>query len=1127
MSSTSAGDAADDSIAVVGMACRLPGAPGPGAFWEMLAAGRDAVRPAPPDRAAGLGGLGAAGGPGGVPHGGFLDDVAGFDAAFFGIAPREAAAMDPQQRLLLELAWEALEDAWIVPGTLRSSDTGVFIGAMADDWAQLTHLRGPAAMTPHTLQGTQRGVLANRISHALDLRGPSLTVDTGQSSALVGVHLACEALRRGEAGTALAGGVNLLLAPGTWHATARFGGLSPAGRCHTFDTRADGYARGEGGALVVLKPLGRALADGDRVHCVILGGAMGSDGGTEALTVPGRATQEEVLRRACLRAGVAPSRVQYVELHGTGTRVGDPVEAAALGAVFGSPGAGRDRALRVGSAKTNVGHLEGAAGLVGLLKTALCLRHRQLVPSLNFTAAPPGIPLERLGLRVQTEYGDWPLPEERLVAGVSSFGMGGTNCHLLLAEPPERPGEQTDERTDGPAPAAVPWPLSARSEPALRAQARALRRHLGRHPGAASADIGHTLATARSHHEHRAVVVGEGATAPLDALAALAEGRSHHRLVRGRSGSPPPELAVLFAGQGGARPGAGHGLYTAFPEFARAVDELCGHFDAVLEQPLRALMFAPAGDTGAAELLRRTDYAQPALFTLETALLRLLGSWGVVPGVLAGHSLGELTAAHAAGVLSTADATALVAARGRLMHWAGGDGAMIAVEAAEEEVRGMPGGLPGTVDIAAVNSPASVVVSGDAAAVERIAGHWAERGRRTRRLRTRHAFHSPHMDPLLAEFRRIAGRLAYRPPTLPVVSHVTGRLATSDELCSPEYWTAHLRATVRFADGVRTLLARGTGAFLELGPDATLTTLAAGSLPPADDEGPPPPVLTAALRPGRDEPLSVLAAAGALHTAGLPVEWGAVIGAGRRRVELPPYAFQRERYRLPPGAPGTTDAEPENGPAPETSAGPRQPYTAVRAADPPPPAAPRALPGATGRERLRAAVRLVRDEAAAVLGHPGPAAIDPDRPFRDAGFDSVTGVELCGRLRAATGAALAVTAVFDRPTPAELARHLLTLLPAAPASPEPDTASAALGALEALRAAVATGARQDPGTARRLAGGLRELLAALPADTGDATGTGGGAPDPTDLTEKIGTASDDEIFALIDRECGDASPERS
>ena len=1122
---------------MIGMACRLPGAPGPDAFWDLLRDGHDAITEAPAGRYDRLGTDEAA-----PARGGFLPDVAGFDAGFFGISPREAVAMDPQQRLMLELAWEALEDAFVVPARLRGSGTGVFVGAMADDYAQLTHARGAAAVTAHTLPGVHRGVIANRISHLLGLGGPSLTVDTGQSSGLAAVHLACAALRNGEAGLALAGAVHLNLAPGSLLATMRFGALSPDGRCHTFDARADGYVRGEGAALVVLKPLARALADGDRVHCVVLGSAMNSDDGPDPLTVPGRRAQEAVLRRACATAGVAPARVQYVELHGTGTRVGDPVEAAALGAVHGA-GRGPGDALRVGSAKTNVGHLEGAAGLVGLLKTALCIRHRRLVPSLNFTAPHAAVPLADLGLRVQTALTGWPRPDEPPLAGVSSFGMGGTNCHVVLAAPPEAvPGGSRERAATATTPgepflggpgkeavpgAPVPWLLSARTAPALRAQARALAAHL-RRPGTEPADAARTLATARAHHEHRAVLPATDGRPPLAALDALAEGRPDPAVIRGRA-QEDAALAVLFTGQGVHWPGSGRGLYTAFPAFAEALDEICEHLDPYLDRPLHDLLFHTPDADG---LARRTDYAQCALFAVETALLRLLESWGVRPSVLAGHSVGELVAAHAAGVLSLPDAAALVSARGRLMHGAPGEGAMLAVRASPAEVRAaLP---PGAVDVAAINAPESVVVSGAADAVERVAAHWAARGRRTRRLRVGHAFHSPLMDPILEEFRGVAAGLDYHPPRIPVVSNVTGTLATAEQLCSPDYWTRHVRATVRFADAVRTLDAYGTGAYLEVGPEPALTVQAARCLPPADPDGAPAPLLTATLRPGHDEPTALLTTVSRLHAAGRHIDWSALLAPGPR-ADLPTYRFQRHPHWLPPaprtdrplGTPGPPAATAPvlATPAPTTPA-PTTPASTAAAETPAaetpagigPVAGPeeladqpywhRVLAGRVGRERYRSALGLVRAEAAAVLGHPGEAAIDPHRSFRDAGFDSVTAVEYRDRLRELTGLPLPVSLVFDRPTPAGLTEYLLSEL----TRPGPEPASAVPAALDRLRTALSE-EPPDPANGERLVRELRALLSVLPG-----TRSAHVPDDVNDLTEQIGTATDDEIFALLDRE---------
>ncbi|MEU1284821.1 beta-ketoacyl synthase N-terminal-like domain-containing protein, partial [Kitasatospora sp. NPDC005856] len=554
------------AIAIVGLSCRLPQAPDPAAFWQLLAQGRSAVSATPADRWPG------ADRAAGLRHGAFLDDVDRFDAAFFGISPREAASMDPQQRLMLELSWESLEDAMTVPADLAGRAVGVFVGAIGDDYAALRRHHGPEAADRHSLTGTSRGIIANRISYALGLRGPSLTVDAAQASALVAVHLACESLLSGESEVALAGGVNLNLATAAAVETERFGGLSPDGRCYTFDARANGYVRGEGGGFVVLKPLARAVADGDRVYCVIRGSAMNNDGATDGLTVPSAEAQRDVMRLAHDRAGLAPGTVQYVELHGTGTRVGDPVEAASVSAALAT--ARTDGPLQVGSAKTNVGHLEGAAGIVGLIKTALSVRHRQLPASLNYETPNPMIDPVALNIEVRTEPGPWPRPDAPLVAGVNSFGMGGTNCHVVVAEPPPAVGEPTG----GPAPETgpgtgaadgrvVPWVLSARDRTALRAQASALRtaveeRRLD------PVDVGFSLLTTRSSFEHRAVVLGSDREELLHGLAAVAGDDPAPLAVTGRTGDVPGKTVFVFPGHGTQWPGMGLELLDTSPVFA-------------------------------------------------------------------------------------------------------------------------------------------------------------------------------------------------------------------------------------------------------------------------------------------------------------------------------------------------------------------------------------------------------------------------------------------------------------------------------------------------------------------------------------------------------------------------------
>ncbi|MGV4988603.1 type I polyketide synthase, partial [Streptomyces sp. NRAIS4] len=1016
-----------DGIAVIGLACRLPGAADPAAFWRLLSEGADAITDVPPDRwdGAAVGDADpSAPGRTGIGRGGFLDRIGHFDAGFFGLSPKEAAAMDPQQRLVLELAWEALEDAHVRAETLRSTRTGVFVGAIWDDYATLHHRSGLTAISPHTVTGLHRSIIANRVSYFLGLNGPSLTVDSGQSSSLVSVHLACESLRKGESTIALAGGVNLNIVPESTLGAAKFGGLSPDGRCFTFDARANGYVRGEGGGIVVLKPLARAVADGDPVYCVIRGSAVNNDGGGDGLTVPLQSGQEQVLRLAYERAGTDPADVGYVELHGTGTKVGDPVEAAALGAVLGT---GREpgRPLRVGSAKTNVGHLEGAAGITGLLKAVLSLNHRELPASLNFETPNPAIPLDRLNLRVQTEHSEWAAEDGRpLLAGVSSFGMGGTNCHIVLAEhqataeagPAAEAGTGAAAETGTDAGAAPTlWPLSAKTASGLRAQAAALLAHAEAHPGLALPDIGWSLATGRTAFAHRAAVVGEDRDDVLRALRELSTGGIDTALTTGRTG-PRGELAFLFSGQGSQRAGMGRELTEAFPAFATALDEVCAHLDPLLPRPLREVMFAPEG-TEEATALDLTLYTQTSLFAIEVALFRLLESWGITPGVLMGHSIGELAAAHVAGVLSLADACTLVAARGRLMQALPAGGAMVAVQAAEHEVRDRIGGRTDRVSIAALNGPDSVVVSGDEVLATEIADAFAALGRKTSRLRVSHAFHSPHMEPMLADFRDVAEGLTFHAPRIPIVSNVTGRLSEDPsryEGCTAAYWVRHVRDAVRFADGVARLDEQGVRTYLELGPGGVLTSMARVG---ADGES----LFVPALRARRPEAQALLTAVASLHVHGVEPDWDALFGAGRgtrRKVALPTYAFERQRYwldgdtPLPVATTGWAPAAPQPDAVAETD---RSPVGALG----------RRLAGVPLPQRDEAVLDLVRAHIAAVLGHAEARQVETEWTFKDLGFDSLSSVELRNQLSEATGLRLPSGLLFDHPTPAALARHLV------------------------------------------------------------------------------------------------------
>ncbi|MEU1815981.1 type I polyketide synthase [Streptomyces roseifaciens] len=995
-------DLADGAVAVVGMSCRLPMAPDPAAFWELLSSGTSAVTDVPEGRWEGAGAGPAPAG--GVRRAGFLDAVDGFDAAFFGISPREAAAMDPQQRLVLELAWEALEDAGIVPAALEGSRTAVFVGTLRDDYAALLYQHGEQAITQHSMAGVNRGVIAGRVSYHLGLRGPSLTVDAAQSSSLVAVHLACESLRAGESSMALAAGVNLnILAEGAV-AEERFGGLSPDGTAYTFDARANGFVRGEGGGVVVLKPLARALADGDRVYGVLRGSAVNNDGATPGLTVPSQAAQEQVLREAYERAGVDPAAVQYVELHGTGTPVGDPVEAAALGAALGSARA-QAGPLLVGSAKTNVGHLEGAAGIVGLLKVLLSMRHRRIPASLNFATPNPRIPLASLGLAVQSEPGAWPRPDRELVAGVSSFGMGGTNAHVVVTEGPVRADAAAGRSAGAGAAPLTPWVVSARGPEALRAQAGRLHAAAaaGTSDGSGTSDIGLSLLSSRSLFDHRAVVLAEDRDGLLAGLRSLASGAPDRRVVAGSV--RPGLLGVVFTGQGAQRAGMGRELYAAFPVFAAAFDAVCDALGPHLDRPLREVI-----DSG--EGLDETAWTQPALFAVEVALFRLVESWGVRPDYLAGHSIGEMAAAHVAGVLSLEDAARLVTARGRLMQALPAGGIMIAVQAAEEEVLPLLEGYAGEVAVAAVNGPSSVVLAGAGEAAEAVAGLLRERGRKTRRLTVSHAFHSPLMEPMLHEFRSVVAALEFREPRIAVVSTVTGEVVTDGQWSSAGYWVDQVRRPVRFLDATRALEGAGVTAFLELGPDGVCSAMVSDSLRDASAAAAVP-----ALRKDRGEPQSLLAALAALFVRGNPVEWGTAFeGTGARRVPLPTYAFQRERYWID----GAARTAPALAPAAHrepaaTGSGPRGEFG-------------RRLAALSGDARERAVRDLVAAHVAAVLEYAPGRQVEFRLPFKELGFDSLMSVELRDGLAAATGLRLPGGLLFDHPTPQELTGRLLAEL---------------------------------------------------------------------------------------------------
>jgi acyl transferase domain-containing protein len=808
-----------EPIAIVGAACRFPGAPDLDAYWSLLAHGRDAVTDIPSDRwdvERHYSPDPDAPGKMYTRRGCFIDQPTRFDAAFFSISAREARAMDPQQRLLLETTWHALEHALIPPAILAGSRTGVFMGVSTTDYLQYSARTFELEqMDAYIGTGCAASVASGRLSYVLGLQGPSLPVDTACSSSLVAVHLACQSLNTGESDLALAGGVNLMLVQDTFIYFSRLRALAPDGRCKTFDATADGYGRGEGCGVLVLKRLSDALADGDDVLAIIRGSAVNHDGRSNGLTVPSGLAQEGVARDALRSAGVSATEIGYVEAHGTGTALGDPIELHAIGAVH----KGRAAPLLVGSAKTNIGHLEAAAGVAGLLKLALMLRHRQVAPHLNLRLPNPYVDWANIPVEVACGKRSFPAPEGRLLGGVSSFGFGGTNAHVVLEAAEPRPPA---ERADRPERSQHLLCVSARSENALKQLAGTVALAAAETPSLA--DLCWSANAGRAHHEHRLILsAGDGA----EAAHALDEWRAGREAPVGHAkggSSPRPTVAFLFSGQGAQYAGMGRALYESEPLFRETIDECEKLLATEIDAPLREVLWGSATD-----LLDRTDHTQPALFAIEAALGRLWLSWGIVPRVALGHSVGEYSAAHMGGMFGLADGLALVAARGRLMQRLCPPGAMLALDCDEATAAKLIAGHEDMVAIAAVNGPASTVISGYP---ERIVAIRDTAGPlRTHPLTVSHAFHSPLMEPMLAAFAEVVAKIDFRRPAWTIISNVTGREARADELIDPGYWVRHVREPVRFAASLAASLDLGVDTMIEVGPKPVLLGMARASVP--------------------------------------------------------------------------------------------------------------------------------------------------------------------------------------------------------------------------------------------------------------------------------------------------------
>ncbi len=879
----------DEPVAIVGIGCRFPGGvASPHGLWDLVAGGGDGVVDFPTDRGWDLERLYDPDpdrvGKTYVREGGFLENVADFDSAFFGIGPKEALAMDPQQRLLLETSWEALEGAGISPGGLRGSSTGVFAGLMLTDYAA-----GGVALSGAGLEGYGAGlagsVASGRIAYALGLEGPAMTIDTACSSSLVAMHLAAQALRSGECDLALAGGATVMSTSGFFTEFSRQRVLSPDGRAKSFAASADGTAWGEGCGIVALERLSDAKANGRRILAVLRGSATNQDGASNGLTAPNGPSQERVIRQALANAGLTPAQVDAVEAHGTGTVLGDPIEAQALLATYGQER--ENGPLALGSLKSNFGHTQAAAGVGGVIKMVMALQEETLPPTLHVDEPTPHVDWDSGEVELLTEPREWKRGARPRRAGISSFGISGTNAHLILEEPPEQPAPQGEEaEADRPSP--IAWALSAKTPEALREYAGRLAAHVER-AESDPLDVAHTLLASRASLPQRAVVVGESEQELLAGLDALATGKPAPGLAQAKVSHG--KTAFLLSGQGAQRPGMGSGLYEAFPVYREAFDGVCAALEAELGKPVKEAVFAEAG-TELSQSLSRTDLTQASLFALEVALYELLASFGARPDYLIGHSIGEIAAAHLAGVLSLEDAAKLVAARGALMAALPEGGAMASIRATEGEVEESLAAYEGRLCIAAVNAPASISVSGEEDALSQWEAEQEEAGRKVKRLDVSHAFHSHRMEPMLEEFEQLVSTLDLNAPAIPIVSNLSGEELTDEQATSAAYWAAHVRRPVRFAEGVARLRELGTTRLLELGPDAVLTAIAAECI--EDDDG---VTLAPALRREQPEPTCLGAALGALRASGGAVDLSSLC-AGGSLVELPSYAFQRERYWL-------------------------------------------------------------------------------------------------------------------------------------------------------------------------------------------------------------------------------------
>jgi acyl transferase domain-containing protein len=881
-----------EPIAIVGLSCRFPGSENPDAFWRLLSSGTDAVKEAPRDRWNKVPHYNAdppVPGTAQKDYGGFLDHIDRFDAAFFGISGREAEQMDPQQRLLLEVTWEALENAGIAPDQLRGSRTGVFIGITSSDYFHLALANNPTGLDIYAATGNALNTAAGRLSYIFGLNGPAMAIDTACSSSLVAVHLACQSLRAGESDVALAGGVNVLLTPEPFAWLHKAGLMASDGRCKTFDERADGFVRGEGCGMIALKRLADAVAAGDQVLALIRATAVNQDGASGGLTVPNGLAQQALVRDALKAAHLEPEELDYVEAHGTATALGDPIELEALAEVL-AENRPESCPLRVGSVKTNIGHLESAAGIAGLIKVVLALEHDELPQQLHFHKLNPRICVGDARVEIATAPTAWPRSSRRRIAGVSSFGFSGTNAHAILEEAPG-----TKQAISSPQIQERPvhlLTLSAASENALHELARAYHKHLENSPGISLANVCHTAAVGRSALSRRLAIPANDVAMASELLGSFVQGKPQSPISSGRTNSDS-RIAFLFTGQGSQYLGMGSSLYESEPVYRAAFDRCADCLSDYLDRPLKEIVGYDHDRLGSASALNETRLTQPAVFAVEYALACLWRAWGIEPAAIIGHGLGEYVGACVAGVFELEEAIRLVAVRAGLMQDLPRDGAMAAVFAGEDQVRTHIARYPDTLSVAATNSPQNTVISGRTEAVHAALQQLERAGIAGKLLPVSHAFHSPLVEPMLDEFQRFAESVEYRVPVLDLVSNLTGHTLDSNTPIDAGYWRRHTRETVKFAESIQTLRAGGIRIFLEIGPEPILIGMGRQCAGDTDTRW------LASLQDGQGDWPQMLSSLGVLYVLGAKPDWRAFDQPyGRRRVSLPTYPFQRERHWL-------------------------------------------------------------------------------------------------------------------------------------------------------------------------------------------------------------------------------------